>query len=511
MPFSVNMPDGTVVNNVPDGTTKEQFMAKYEANVGTAKPQTPAAAPQQPTMAPAQTPMQPSMQQPPTATPAMPVAPQQASAEPEAGFMERVGQHVQERRDIGQNLQQFEGQQTPFESGLQQIGKVGAGLVSDFGGEVAKSTGKTIKEYLPQDIKDIPTEWMKQNPKMTEQLGKAEMFGLSMLQKGANTYAKWAEQNPRFARNLESVVDIGAALPTAGAALKTAKAAGEISALTPIAKGLVSPTKGSMEKTTKNLYAASQKTAGDIVKGNVVLHPDVGTSLSKALDSTVKGVSGEQADRVKDVINTIDRFKDQISSGDTSLKNIFFQRKTLGDLAAQGGDTGAIARKARDEFDKVLSDKDLAKKVVGGDPKMAGSIDKFNKEYRQYKSHETIVDAITAPEGKPELSSNQIRTKMSKIAASDNFSYLTPEVQKLVIKAAEGKTVGNILGATNHIKNLFRGYGGAATLATGIGAVAAGNIPAALIATGVLTGSAASRQIAKGTVGDILNAIKSGK
>lgn len=47
MPFDVEMPDGTIISDVPDGTTKEQILAKYQAMSGT-KPQpiaTPAAPP----------------------------------------------------------------------------------------------------------------------------------------------------------------------------------------------------------------------------------------------------------------------------------------------------------------------------------------------------------------------------------------------------------------------------------------------------------------------------------
>jgi hypothetical protein len=36
MPFDVEMPDGTVIQDVPDGTTKEQVLAKYNAMKGTA-------------------------------------------------------------------------------------------------------------------------------------------------------------------------------------------------------------------------------------------------------------------------------------------------------------------------------------------------------------------------------------------------------------------------------------------------------------------------------------------
>ena len=51
MPFDVEMPDGTIISDVPDGTTKDQILAKYQAMSGTA---TPAAAPTAATPAPQQ-------------------------------------------------------------------------------------------------------------------------------------------------------------------------------------------------------------------------------------------------------------------------------------------------------------------------------------------------------------------------------------------------------------------------------------------------------------------------
>jgi len=38
MPFDVEMPDGTVIQDVPEGTTKDQIAAKYQAHIGSSKP-----------------------------------------------------------------------------------------------------------------------------------------------------------------------------------------------------------------------------------------------------------------------------------------------------------------------------------------------------------------------------------------------------------------------------------------------------------------------------------------
>lgn len=38
MPFDVEMPDGTIISDVPDGTTKEQVLAKYNASKGVQQP-----------------------------------------------------------------------------------------------------------------------------------------------------------------------------------------------------------------------------------------------------------------------------------------------------------------------------------------------------------------------------------------------------------------------------------------------------------------------------------------
>lgn len=401
-------------------------------------------------------------------------------------FMDRVQQDW--RNKVGES-QKMDANPAPTgaEDILQRTGKLGASFVNDVAGEAAKSA----YGMLPEDFKEKVSGGLKMA--MDSPAGK---MGLDMVKRGADVYQKWAAQNPRVAKDLEAVVDIGSAIPAGmgvgKAAVKAAPMAAEATLLPTagrVAKGLSMPGETGLQKISKNLYDKSQSTANDIKNSSVKYKPDIMQKLDKGLNDIISGVKGEEAERAKDIIDSIDRFKEQ-NKTDTSLKNLFMQRKTLGELASSGGETGDIARKALKHYDTILE---------------KSPIKQFNKEYQQFKTHETLMDLVDPGEGKSALSSNQIKGKASKLVDSDGFKYLDNKTQELVKQVARGKTSGNILGAANKIKDLFK-HGGTATGLGTIGAAVMGHPGVAAAGVGVLAGSEASRQIAKGTVWDAIKA-----
>ncbi len=179
-----------------------------------------------------------------------------------------------------------------------------------------------------------------------------------------------------------------------------------------------------------------------------------------------------------------------------------------------GGDASPVANAAIKKIEGVLADKNLGTKVVGGDPSSSNLIGRFNKEYNQYKNHETLTDVLDAGEGKPSLSSSQIRARLSKLSDSEGFKYFSPEVQGAIKAAAKGKTSEKILSAVGSLKKLTGAslpYGSALPLIEAGSAIAAGNPAIAAVIGGVMGAGGAATQISKGSVSDILKAIQAGK
>lgn len=139
------------------------------------------------------------------------------SAEPEVvaeeerpGFIERVSTDVEDRMRLAEEIKGFteRGEQTLAESVLQLTGKVGAGTILDFLGEVVISGVEGLSAITPDIIEDPLVESVTKAAHLflETDLGKA---GLEAAQAGMETWNEFRAENPRAARNIESVVDIG--------------------------------------------------------------------------------------------------------------------------------------------------------------------------------------------------------------------------------------------------------------------------------------------------------------
>lgn len=126
------------------------------------------------------------------------------------GFTERVSADFEQR---GRELEEIKratdsGEQTLAEGVFQVIGKVGAGSVLDVLGEGAVSAIEGLSAITPDIIEDplIETATKLTHDFLNTDIGKA---GLKAAQKGFAEWSNFAKENPRAARNIESVVDIG--------------------------------------------------------------------------------------------------------------------------------------------------------------------------------------------------------------------------------------------------------------------------------------------------------------
>ncbi len=451
MPFDVKMPDGTTIKNVPDGTSKEAFMAKYKANTQ------PAAAPPTP------------IAQAPAATPQQPPA--------NAG-------------------------DSTFSKSLQAGGQ-GADMVNNAVGGVAKAAYGAIPEgAFKQSLQAAG--------RGAQQVAGAVSGAIPDVVK--QKAAQLMQEHPEATRDLGAIAKMASVAPVGKVAGSAAKLAGEATAITPIAKGIMSPSVEALKKSTAMLDATAQNTVRDLKNAGVSFHPGVGGKIVNELERVTSGIKDEAANRAKPALDKIKDAVEQIKGGNNDLSNLFYLQKSLKEITQQGGDAAPVASAAVKKIDRVLSAPGIDKLVVSGDPKSAGLISKFNKEYAMAKNHETLVDVLDAGEGKPALSSSQVRAKLSKLVDSDSFKYFSPEIKDQIKAAARGKTSEKILSGVGKLKYLLGAslHSGAPLLEAGL-AVGTGNVPVAAGIAGVMGAGAAAKQITKGSVADILQAIQAGK
>lgn len=127
---------------------------------------------------------------------------------------ERIRTRLKERGAILKGISgaELRGEQNFLESMLQVSGKVGAGAVLDIMGEglvgAVKTAGGVIGNLTPDIIK---------KPMLDAVTAGAHLFlntrvgqqGLRAAKRGLEAYAGFKKENPRAARNIEAVVDIG--------------------------------------------------------------------------------------------------------------------------------------------------------------------------------------------------------------------------------------------------------------------------------------------------------------
>lgn len=125
-------------------------------------------------------------------------------------FLERVEERWSERGNMASEIEaaMARGEQGFAESAFQLIGKVGAGGVLDVLGEGVVSAFRGASAITPDIIEKPLTNAAKGAGMLflDTPLGQA---GLNAANEGMETYNQWKEENPRAARNVEAVVDIG--------------------------------------------------------------------------------------------------------------------------------------------------------------------------------------------------------------------------------------------------------------------------------------------------------------
>ena len=435
MPFDVTMPDGTVVQGVPDGTSKADFDAKRQRNMGQSSP-----------------------------------SPQSG----DKGLLGNIGQDISKGIETGKQILQSD--QNPLSKGLQVAGKAIAGTANAVAGDVAKSAYDTA----------VPDAWKEKisggiQKAMASPLGKA---GIEAAQKGGLAYMDWAKQNPEKAANLESLVDIATVVPVgkvAGAIGKaTGKVAGEASMISPIARGM-GPSAEKLGETTEKLNKAATgiiergKKSGGMVTAN--LPEDAKREISQIEELST---SGDIANAEKTHAG-VKKFLDSISpeevknpatgqmeqkSGDLSIRNLLGHRQAFDTIATTnaGSAESIAAKKVSGSIEKIIDDAIKNDEITAGNKEDIKAIAAFKPAWSKFKQHQSLVKALD----NADESSSKARSAMSKIRDSKFFNSYPPEAQKYINSGAKGSTRGAILDAVGKLKRIanFRNLGWVEAIAT---------------------------------------------
>lgn len=191
------------------------------------------------------------------------------------------------------------GQQTGLETAVQMAGQ-GAGAISDITGSAISLGGRVLSSVTPDSIEKPIVDGAKSAVQsiLDTPIGKA---GLNALKDGMDAYRSWKQANPRYAADLESVVNIASMLPV-GKASQVGTAV--LSKTDDIARGLAKPLRESAEAsvskvlnpTTNATKQATQKLAGEIVD----------RPLSDTLSITRKGMQAKAATAAEEAGRAID-------------------------------------------------------------------------------------------------------------------------------------------------------------------------------------------------------------
>lgn len=450
MPMNVRMPDGTVVQNVPDGTTRSQLMQRYERYKNPAPAQ---AEPANPGLQ-AKSPPAPAVSQ---AQPAA-TAPQAPIQEP--NFAQRVGQDIQKRQQMGVDIMQRRDQQNPLSTGLQMAGKVAFGTASDIASEAGKSIYQTL---VPEGVQEKIKGGIQRA--MATPLGQA---GLEAAKRGGLAYVEWAKEHPEAAGNIEALVDIATFIPIGKAAGAASKVITKPTGMESFGKGVSMP---SVEKlvSKKNIMTKSANKTIEASKANL-LPSNIATGLSNDLSKLIDSKNKVAAGTSPRTLSQIDNLQAQLNKGDYSLENIIDVRNELSDIRAMGGKDGISASKAIKKLDKAAKDAGIT------------GYEKGYRESARAKQYGNIVKAVERAGN----NAGKMREEMQTIINSGKIEAYPEKIQKLIRRGASGKLVGNVLQFADEITK-------------GIPIIG----PVAKKTLGATAGT-----IAKGTVADILKALE---
>lgn len=416
MPFDVEMPDGTIISDVPEGTSKEQILAKYNAMMG--KTAAPAA----------ETPKQRSMLE---------------EAARQIGLTARAG---------------YEAFTSPATMALEAVrGGVNLGaqaLGSDYRmASPAAAQSQMLSQVLPTPENATERAVQAGTQAMASTAGLAKLapnvpaLAADMARQIPTSAAAGLAAQPT-AEVVKEVTGSDLAATIAGLGVGTLTAAGTGKALS------------SLETGKKPLYtmqevkqrASQSYTAMD--DAGVTVKPD---SVKSMINSVKEGLDEARmvpgTDQAKEVNARLQEITRMIGKNEVSFGTIDKMRAMMNDLkASKDADIkrlGSVAVGKIDDYISNLNGKDIIAGKDGLD-KAVQSVMTARKDWRNASRAEILDDALNVAEAKaldPKASEGElIRRGFINIAASKDKMKLFNKTEQNIIKSvAKGGTLDPLL------------------------------------------------------------------
>lgn len=159
-----------------------------------------------------------------------PTAPQRPSLDSifgsQPGFLDRVGQDISKRQSEFQDIKKatLSGDQSIAEGALQTFAKTGLGTLNDIAGEALQSGYEAMPSTAVGRVIKSGAANLANSPLFSENAPSPK----DIMGSAAEKYAGFAEQNPRAARNIESVANIALTFPASKTAAKAVSGADDV-------------------------------------------------------------------------------------------------------------------------------------------------------------------------------------------------------------------------------------------------------------------------------------------
>lgn len=372
------------------------------------------------------------------------------------GFLDRVGEDLKKRSIMSEQITQAmrSGQQGPTESGFQQLGNVYAGGLNDIIGEGLTSAGRTISDITPQAIKD-PVNRLHEFV-YDSSLGQGIR---NTAGQGAEAYQGFAQENPRAARNIESVANIvplvtpvkgktvagvtadtaiqGVKTPVKGAVNQAKTATAGFLARSPEALDQVS---AALKQKSNEIYKMARE-SGAVVKSKS--NSDIFNKIQNAVESSGK----MNKDLHRNTLSVLEDIK-TASGKDIGLEELEQYRSLLGDVVNKGTDlTGKLdadafkASRAIDALDDAI-DKIEPKDLLKGDTAASKAFQAGREQWKQYRKFDSVAEVLRKADGDP----NRIKSGLQRFVNNKkNLRGFNVEEKKALLNAASNSTSEKLL------------------------------------------------------------------
>jgi len=374
----------------------------------------------------------------------------------EVGFFGKIQEQMRQRGANLADIAAAAGRQLPQETAVQTLGTE-LGALGDVIGQTISSAVGTGYEALPkgaqETIGELGTDILESD------IGKA---GIQALRLGAEAWGGFKTENPRAARNLEGVVNIGAfftpvkGVSAAGVTKKVGevgvKAAAEVGkdvAMYPVkgVKTVVSGVRAATIAETEDAVSALRRSANQhytaMKKEGANINPEKTQKLFKGIDSQMakrgilnKALHGKTMAVVEDL-------KNSAAEGTLTLETLDQQRRLLSRIkpGLEGGEDAGMARAAvrvMNAFEKRLTGKDLVEGTEEAVTQLHLGRAAAHKGFKLDK----IADILKQADGDP----NRIKAGLKRFVNKDkNLRGFSAEEKSFLRMAASATTAEKLL------------------------------------------------------------------